>query len=101
MNLLFSILKDYLRKGSRRYVFLRVGIGLLREFKFFLGLLMPGASPGRLLVRFVARHEPNLKVVEYVGWLPIFRTFSDCGNHPQFELPSHSPGPYWAASKEL
>ncbi|MBF0538360.1 MAG: glycosyltransferase family 4 protein [Nitrospirae bacterium] len=38
-------------------------------------------------------HE-ELTDVEYGGWMPIFRRFGDCGNHPQFRHLESSPDGY-------
>ncbi len=36
----------------------------------------------------------RLTEVEYGGWIPIFRRFGDCGNHPQFRHLESSPDGY-------
>jgi glycosyltransferase involved in cell wall biosynthesis len=84
MTPLLAMLKGYLQKWSQRYLFLRIGIGLVREFKSFLNLLTESAPTDRPH-RSGAHNRPNIVEVEYVGWLPIFRAFGDCGRHPQFE----------------
>ncbi|MBF0344430.1 MAG: glycosyltransferase [Nitrospirae bacterium] len=38
--------------------------------------------------------DERLKEVEYGGWIPIFKKFGDCGNHPQFRHLETSPDGY-------
>ncbi|MBF0317380.1 MAG: glycosyltransferase [Nitrospirae bacterium] len=50
------------------------------------------ASPEEKLTKGVS--DENLTDVEYGGWIPIFRRFGDCGNHPQFRHLESSPDGY-------
>jgi len=48
-----------------------------------------GSSRGEL--EAAINDQSGRQQVEYIGWLPIFDEFGDCGNHPQFAHLKHPP----------